>query len=87
MYFFNDNDFKVPNTDYGYDDYGPGKALTLDYLSNLTGADEYNVFFPAVDESQETGKRRGSVVICNSQASAEILLSCSALQHHRGALS
>ena len=31
------DDFKVPGTDYQYDDYGSGKALTLEYLERTIG--------------------------------------------------
>ena len=57
------DDFQVPNSDYGFDDYGPGKALTLNYLQPLTKFN-FSVFFPAVEASQETGARQGCVVLC-----------------------
>ena len=57
------DDFKVPGSQYAYDDYGPGKVLSLEYLNQL----EYLKlipFFPAVPASVETGLKRGSVVLC-----------------------
>src|SRR6266851_8393096 len=48
------DDFKVEGDEgYNYDDYGPGKALTLDYVesSNLP---TLSCFFPAIKASQET---------------------------------
>lgn len=55
------DDFEVPfDRGYGYDDYGPGKALTLDYLS---GAQAGEAFFPSLAASSETGWRRGSVLL------------------------
>lgn len=57
------DDFQVPDdTGYGYDDYGPGKALTLGYLAPVlppTAA----AWFPVAASAAETGARRGSVVI------------------------
>ncbi len=59
------DDFKVPdNTGYTYDDYGIGKSLDLEYL--IEEIDEYNlaVYFPSKSSKQETGMKRGSVVLC-----------------------
>jgi hypothetical protein len=61
------DDFEVPGTDYGYDDYGPGQTLNKSYLEPL----EYlglSLFFPAIDASQETGKRRGCVVLVQDES-------------------
>ena len=74
------DDFKVPGTDYQYDDYGDGKALTLDYVQNALGDLDISVFFPSVDETQETGFRRGCVVLCNDSSSADLLSSCETLR-------
>ncbi len=57
------DDFEVPDSDYGYNDYGPTKTLNLSYLRPLEHLD-YSVFYPAADASEETGKRRGCVVLC-----------------------
>ena len=57
------DDFEVPtDAGYEYDDYGEGKRLCLEYL----GADlksDWSVFFPARKSSDETGFRRGCVVL------------------------
>lgn len=58
------DDFRVPGTDYGFDDYGPGKTLDLDYLMPVVSARKLAVFFPSVDQSQETGWKRGTAVLC-----------------------
>lgn len=55
------DDFKVEeDPGYGYDDYGPGAALEVNYLKK-TGL-PCRLFFP-VSSSHETGQRRGSVVL------------------------
>ena len=60
------DDFQVPDDPgYGYDDYGEGKALTLDYLKDHE-QHNYKAFFPDVSSEHETGARRGMVVLSNS---------------------
>ena len=56
------DDFQVPDDDgYSFDDYGEGQTLCLDYfgwqISSLP------VYFPVMRSSEETGCRRGCVVI------------------------
>ncbi|MEM9265151.1 MAG: hypothetical protein AAGA46_06470 [Cyanobacteria bacterium P01_F01_bin.13] len=58
------DDFQVPNADYKYDDYGIGKTLNLDYIESVVLTHNLSVFFPAVNSSEETGAKRGSVMIC-----------------------
>lgn len=59
------DDFEVPG-DYGYafDDYGPGKALTTAALPReaLGG---WGCFYPSVPAAQETGARRGCLVLAS----------------------
>ena len=62
------DDFAVPGSTYAYDDYGDGKALTLDYLKPL-GHLGLQAYFPAAPAEEETGARRGCVVVC---ADAEV---------------
>ena len=66
------DDFQVPGTTYGYDDYGPGKELTMSYLKPLQHL-HLSAFFPAIDAAQETGKKRGCVVLCKDEAVKSIL--------------
>ena len=66
------DDFQVPGTSYGYDDYGPGKALTLDYLKQV-GHLELKAFFPRATADAETGQKRGSVVLCRDPDVARTL--------------
>lgn len=55
------DDFAVPgDPGYGYDDYGPGKALVEEYLPPLPG---WSVRYPAAPSSAETGVRRGCCVL------------------------
>jgi len=57
------DDFAVPDDPgYGFDDYGPGKALTLAYLG-ARAAPPTAIWFPACVSSAETGAQRGSVVL------------------------
>jgi len=74
------DDFKVPGTGYEYDDYGEGKALTLEYVRNALGDLDISVFFPAVDETKETGFRRGCVVLCNDSSLTNALSRCETLR-------
>ncbi len=60
------DDFQVPGTDYGYDDYGPGRALNLSYLEPIQYL-QLHTFFPAVDAKRERGAKRGCVVICRDE--------------------
>jgi hypothetical protein len=64
------DDFAVPDDPgYGFDDYGPNKRLTLEYLlqGNLRHLAQY---FPSAPSHQETGARRGCVVVT---ANAELM--------------
>ena len=57
------DDFEVPgDPGYGFDDYGPGKRLTAQYLpdEDLAG---WRRFYPSLPSSEETGARRGSCVL------------------------
>jgi hypothetical protein len=58
------DDFQVPDDDgYGYDNYGPGKALTRDYIEPAIRAFSLRTFFPSVKSKGETGAKRGSVTL------------------------
>ena len=66
------DDFQVPGTDYGFDDYGPGKTLNLEYLEPLSEM-ELQAYFPSVDANEETGSKRGCVVLCQDKKIKDIL--------------
>lgn len=65
------DDFQVPSdAGYGYDDYGPGRALTFDYVAGVVTAARFQVFYPATPATEETGLRRGCVVLVKDSAIA-----------------
>jgi hypothetical protein len=82
------DDFEVPgDPGYTFDDYGPGKALTADYLDSCAGRGLAR-FYPSVPSKEETGSRRGSIVLTGDAAFIETLstialLRQSALRHQR----
>jgi hypothetical protein len=62
------DDFEVPSDPgYGFDDYGPGKCLSLSLLS---WAKELGCrfFFPTVAAADETGERRGACLVARQEA-------------------
>lgn len=62
------DDFAVPDDPgYGFDDYGAGSALTLDYLveHHILPA---GVWFPRCAAGSETGARRGCVLLARAAA-------------------
>jgi hypothetical protein len=77
------DDFQVPESSYTYDNYGPGKALTVDYLKPLHHL-RLAIFFPAAGAEHETGRKRGCVVICQSEELIKILRGVSVLKHWSG---
>ena len=57
------DDFAVPDDPgYGFDDYGPEKVITLDYLL-LAKTPPLSIYFPTAKSSQETGAKRGTAVL------------------------
>jgi len=57
------DDFEVPgDSGYGYDDYGPGRRLSAEYLPDLPG---WTVAYPSIASSDETGARRGCVILAS----------------------
>jgi hypothetical protein len=57
------DDVEVPgDPGYGYDDWGPGAALTPAYL-DTTAAASWPRWYPSVPSSDETGARRGCVLL------------------------
>ncbi len=76
------DDFKVPDdAGYTYDDYGAGKALDLDYLKQPPPV-AFTAFFPAARSEQETGSKRGSVVLAFADETARRLSALSSLRRH-----
>ncbi len=67
------DDFEVADdSDYGFDNYGPGKRLDLDYVRR-TGVAGLRAFFPALPGRDEDLPRRGCVVLTTNGALAEKL--------------
>jgi hypothetical protein len=61
------DDFEVPmDAGYGFDNYGKGKKLSLEYLLGLP-LDDVSLFFPNIDSQIETGRRKGYIIICNDE--------------------
>jgi hypothetical protein len=57
------DDFEVPgDAGYTFDNYGPGKTLTAEYLDCSAGRNLAR-FYPAVRAEEETGIRRGWIVL------------------------
>lgn len=76
------DDFQVPGDDgYAFDDYGPGKALNLDYLRPVLKRNDLTAFFPTTPSSKESGGRAGYVVVV-SKATAAFIASSTLLKQH-----
>lgn len=76
------DDFQVPGETYEFDDYGPGKALTMDYIKSIPGL-ELSAFFPVQPAEKETGLRRGWVVLAGQPTIAGELQKVSSLRPYR----
>jgi predicted O-methyltransferase YrrM len=62
------DDFEVPDEPgYGYDDYGPGKALTLNYIKPAIEKHQLTIYFPSAPAREEGGKRRGCIVLAQGK--------------------
>jgi hypothetical protein len=82
------DDFQVPDdADYGFDDYGTGKALTLDYVAGAVAIHGLCLFYPATPSAQETGARRGCVVVGKETVHGSMLSSVSQLRSAKLVLS
>jgi hypothetical protein len=67
------DDFNVPDDPgYGFDDYGPGKRLDINYL-RATNLPNLVLYFPSTPSYRETGYRRGCVVATANSDLAVIL--------------
>lgn len=67
------DDFAVPGMDYGYDDYGPGRRLNMEYLLPVVDELQLIPFFPSFGPDGETGFKRGCVVLCREDGIADRL--------------
>lgn len=67
------DDFAVPDdAGYGFDNYGPGQQLSLDYLAACR-TPPLTVYFPAATSDTEIGAKRGSVTLTANPGLAAIL--------------
>jgi hypothetical protein len=68
------DDFQVPNDPgYQYDDYGPGKSLIPAYIKPILTAYGLEAYYPSTPSSEETGAKRGCVVLASKEIHSEIL--------------
>jgi hypothetical protein len=80
------DDFEVPGDPaYGYDEHGAGKRLNASYLPEELMRN-FCLFWPSLRGEEETGGRRGCVVICRPGATAEKLGNLSVLRKNSTAL-
>ncbi|VAW80549.1 hypothetical protein MNBD_GAMMA15-2369 [hydrothermal vent metagenome] len=76
------DDFQVPDDPgYGYDDYGQGNALTLEYLRPLSALN-FDIFFPAAESGKETGEKRGCVILCKKKETTKKLKAIPSLRYY-----
>jgi hypothetical protein len=67
------DDFAVPDdSGYRFDSYGPAATLNLEYL-RLDELPDVRIFFPRLRSAEETGARRGCVVLAQSGPAAAAL--------------
>lgn len=74
------DDFRVPeDTGYGYDDYGHGNTLHMAYFEPVSNL-RMKAFFPTLPSEDETGAKRGCVVLANDPEIVETLRSLDVLR-------
>ncbi len=67
------DDFQVPSDDgYDFDSYGPGSTLTQDYIAPHLARYALVSLYPKAAAREETGARRGCVVLANKRDSVII---------------
>lgn len=67
------DDFEVPaDPGFAYDDYGSGKALNAAYIAPAVAAHDLAIFYPAASSQEETGLRRGCVVLCKADFASRL---------------
>jgi predicted O-methyltransferase YrrM len=75
------DDFQVPGDEgYGYDVYGGGLALSSEYIADILKSRRLEAFYPACSSVEETGGKRGCVVITRQGDSATRLRSVASLR-------
>ncbi len=77
------DEFEVPfDPEYGFDDYGQGERLCLDLLAKTIESNDLQVFFPSIEARDETGAKRGCVVLTGTDAVTRDLEGLSSLRRH-----
>jgi hypothetical protein len=67
------DDFEVAgDPGYGFDDYGEDKALVRAYIEPFLDSDRLSLFYPSAPSSEETGFRRGCVVLTRQSAADKL---------------
>ena len=66
------DDFEVPGTNYGFDN-RLGHKLNLNFLNSSISKYNLDVFFPSINSEEETGSKRGMVLLCNDNEISSIL--------------
>jgi predicted O-methyltransferase YrrM len=75
------DDFAVPgDAGYAFDNYGPGKSLDAEYIGPAVAAHELAVFYPSTPAAEDTGARRGCVVLCREAMHGRTLSSFALLR-------
>jgi hypothetical protein len=79
------DDFQVPfDAGYGYDDYGGGKALVPRYIAPAALVHGLQAFYPSTSSADESGARRGCVVLAKHSALTLGLSALPLLCSHEG---
>ena len=74
------DDFAVPDDPgYAFDSYGPAATLNFEYL-RLADVPAVRLFFPAIRSSEETGARRGCIVLARAGPIADVLATLPSLR-------
>jgi predicted O-methyltransferase YrrM len=75
------DDFEVPgDPGYGFNEYGPGQRFGTELFSATTR--KYRYFYPATSSGEETGYRRGCILLAPPGHWAERLRSLSLMREH-----
>lgn len=78
------DDFEVPDDPgYGFDYYDAERALTLATVTPIVQRFDLTVFFPSLRADEESGKRRGAVVLAGSPRSVALLRGLRSLREAR----
>jgi hypothetical protein len=78
------DDFKVEDDDgYGFDHYASDRELTLAYVQN-SGLPKLSYFYPATRSNEETGAKRGWIILTSNTQLADQLRAVALLREFAG---